>query len=986
MVDDLDVGISVRTNPADIQNAERASDAVEKFAITTEQARALMAKAGGDFEKYKQLLRELVTGQQAATAAAQQQAQATQQTAAAAQTATTAQAAQTAGQRAATQATTQATTAAQQNATAQTQVAQATVQAGNAVAAAAQKTVAIIPPANAAAAAIQKIPAGARTAANALSIISLSAATGTGSLSGFANAAGAAAFGLSQLSGNATLVASAAGLGAVVTVVGVLIGLFETFERRREAVSKGLGDLSRDIGRIGVDALQGRLRATDETIKRLEQQRASLDAATRNTGGLRFAPGNDPRRELDALSQANSSIEAIDKRLTDLYQQRAALAKATAEQQAAAEKELTETTIKANEAALESYLRRTRGEIAARRQAITFELREQEAAIRQSGDTEAKQQAALKAVRDEAREQRAALDQEEAEREAQARAQTEVRLAKILSDTQVQASKEAAERSEAVNAEQRTRRLISEREYIKTRETLELESIGREEFARLQSIDTQIAAQRKLLEATSEPAKKTQITGEITALTDQRNAVISGARQQMAKVQGDAVRDQAELARKLAEAIQQAERETLEASGRFAEAAVKEIHRSLDDLIREAEQAGNAVGAAMLTAQRNVQLQQAAVREIDAGVSRATTGAENKIARVNALLSVHAISTRQAKQEIVGALEAERDAIAAAIPALERQRDLVPGDTETLAKIDAYRTHIAELNAEITKLADPLFAFKEAAIGASGDALAGFFEGLKRLGRQDTSQIRALSADLQSTKDELNELLAIPAEQRTSTTNTRITELRNEIEATSASLDNAKQSITTWRDLFVDALQSIADALVRVSSQMLATALIEKLLGLAIGSAIGASTQTLSGDVAGPGVGRVNVATGGLIEGPGTATSDSVPAMLSAGEYVVNARRASQFLPLLQAINFDPDPPAVVVPKAARRHYAGGGLVESAAASRFGAESGAPLHLVVSVRDSNDHIVEVAERYHRSPAGRNVTIEHVRNNPRQLGL
>ena len=42
---------------------------------------------------------------------------------------------------------------------------------------------------------------------------------------------------------------------------------------------------------------------------------------------------------------------------------------------------------------------------------------------------------------------------------------------------------------------------------------------------------------------------------------------------------------------------------------------------------------------------------------------------------------------------------------------------------------------------------------------------------------------------------------------------------------------------------------------------------------------------------------------GGWIKGPGTGTSDSIPAMLSDGEFVVHAKAAGMFLPLLHAIN-----------------------------------------------------------------------------------
>jgi len=48
---------------------------------------------------------------------------------------------------------------------------------------------------------------------------------------------------------------------------------------------------------------------------------------------------------------------------------------------------------------------------------------------------------------------------------------------------------------------------------------------------------------------------------------------------------------------------------------------------------------------------------------------------------------------------------------------------------------------------------------------------------------------------------------------------------------------------------------------------------------------------------------RASRATGGPIFGPGTGTSDSIPAMLSNGEYVVNAKQTARHGSLLAAIN-----------------------------------------------------------------------------------
>lgn len=44
-------------------------------------------------------------------------------------------------------------------------------------------------------------------------------------------------------------------------------------------------------------------------------------------------------------------------------------------------------------------------------------------------------------------------------------------------------------------------------------------------------------------------------------------------------------------------------------------------------------------------------------------------------------------------------------------------------------------------------------------------------------------------------------------------------------------------------------------------------------------------------------------ATGGLVTGPGTGTSDSIPAQLSNGEAVMTARATSMFAPLLSSFN-----------------------------------------------------------------------------------
>ena len=71
-------------------------------------------------------------------------------------------------------------------------------------------------------------------------------------------------------------------------------------------------------------------------------------------------------------------------------------------------------------------------------------------------------------------------------------------------------------------------------------------------------------------------------------------------------------------------------------------------------------------------------------------------------------------------------------------------------------------------------------------------------------------------------------------------------------------------------------------------------------------TAVGAATVALQlmSAKSGFGFGMFGFATGGPISGPGTATSDSIPAWLSNGEYVLNADAVRKVgLPLLNAIN-----------------------------------------------------------------------------------
>lgn len=101
----------------------------------------------------------------------------------------------------------------------------------------------------------------------------------------------------------------------------------------------------------------------------------------------------------------------------------------------------------------------------------------------------------------------------------------------------------------------------------------------------------------------------------------------------------------------------------------------------------------------------------------------------------------------------------------------------------------------------------------------------------------------------------------------------------------------------------VNETDALTSALDRLESRLLDMALdaaINKLFSSLIGIGIGA----IGGTPTPLGMGGIgHAAEGGSISGPGTGTSDSIPTMLSDGEYVIRASQAGKHRALLDAIN-----------------------------------------------------------------------------------
>jgi hypothetical protein len=135
-----------------------------------------------------------------------------------------------------------------------------------------------------------------------------------------------------------------------------------------------------------------------------------------------------------------------------------------------------------------------------------------------------------------------------------------------------------------------------------------------------------------------------------------------------------------------------------------------------------------------------------------------------------------------------------------------------------------------------------------------------------------------------------------------------------------ATIDTYQSAVAAYKSLAgIPIIGPALGAIAAAAAVASGIATVKKIVAVQVPNAPAGAGPALSSTPSGPAErpGVVNVAAspsiraadGGLIRGPGSERSDSIPAMLSDGEFVVNARSTRLFQPLLAAINSSADIP-----------------------------------------------------------------------------
>ena len=134
-----------------------------------------------------------------------------------------------------------------------------------------------------------------------------------------------------------------------------------------------------------------------------------------------------------------------------------------------------------------------------------------------------------------------------------------------------------------------------------------------------------------------------------------------------------------------------------------------------------------------------------------------------------------------------------------------------------------------------------------------------------------------------------------------------------------ATIDTYQSAVAAYKSLAgIPIIGPALGAIAAAAAVASGIATVKKIVAVQVPNAPAGAGPSLSTTPAGPAErpGVINVsspsiraADGGLIRGPGSERSDSIPAMLSDGEFVVNSRSTRLFQPLLAAINSSADIP-----------------------------------------------------------------------------
>lgn len=495
-------------------------------------------------------------------------------------------------------------------------------------------------------------------------------------------------------------------------------------------------------------------------------------------------------------------------------------------------------------------------------------------------------------------------------------------------------------------------RLVSVRDYYTQKTAIEQREVDAEivrkqqELARSQQVATTGKSENDRLRAKAEVAKA---EADLITLNNRRTDI----------EQANA-RKAAQAERELADALAQAREELAQITGTATDADRQAaIERSYRDLRARLAAESDVDGVSLVDRLIDVKAAQANLAALEAQWRQVTERMRNAQEAIQTQQQAGLLTEAQARQQIVTLQQQSATEMERLLPTMQQAAQAIGPDA--VIRVQAWRNELDRTRLTVDEMA-PLWN----RIGESfGGALNGMITGAQ-------TWRSALASIFQQVADAFLQQIVIQPFQQWIAMQARMLALKlgfiqqeQVADASASAAKVAQKSAETTTVVSMDAAKAGAGA----AASQASIPYVGPALAVAAMVAMVAAVMALLGGIK-------KFATGGLVSGPGSATSDSIPARLSAGEYVVRAAAVRQVgVAFLDSINGLSVGPRF---KGGDLAFAAGGLVPEVKVPPAQPQVSQAVRIVNAVDPgvTHDHL--------QSPAGEKVIVNIIGRNARAI--
>lgn len=416
-------------------------------------------------------------------------------------------------------------------------------------------------------------------------------------------------------------------------------------------------------------------------------------------------------------------------------------------------------------------------------------------------------------------------------------------------------------------------------------------ALNRQIAERIAVLDAANDAEQKLTESQrfSEKVLESLENGTYKFTAAQKEAV----RAQLATL---AAADQVNQAQADSKALDGINQRLLAAQGQQVASAAVQLEKQYGDLLKRLEARGDTAGAAMVRKLIDVETARARMAELQAEIESAFADQARKENSLRTQVEAGVVSEVEARRQIVDLHAETADQIERLLPEMERLAEVTgdPQMVENLAKMREEANLLKETASELQ------IAFKDAFESGLSNSIQELAKG--------TQNLKEAALSFAGTIGEA--MLRLASDQIANQAFTGLTSMFDGVQAGAAQAQTAMQAVQATK-LSTDATMLASTETTLATQTATSTAAAAETTAAWTPAATATSIGSW-GTAAAIGLAAVvaalafkGFAEGGQVRGPGTGTSDSIPAWLSHEEFITRAAVVTQpgALPFLKDFN-----------------------------------------------------------------------------------